>query len=171
MGEVMRTFAANGMPYDDEDVMALLLRWVGGNASAAQFLYGLICQERLADDIADGDSENPGDDVRKLIARFFTSIPRNEFYVANADVLLPQVLTNLITWEVSDELKMSPRERDVEYSFYNRVPFLHLVTTVAVLTVGYERARIVAKEAYELIYGQLTERLETYKDEAREGVL
>ena len=83
------------MALPDEKMRELLTRWSNGNKQAAEFMMNVAAITRLADNIADGDSEDPVLDMANLLYRATVTLQLDPFYAENKVALFP-VMANAI---------------------------------------------------------------------------
>lgn len=124
-------------------------RWACGNQDAVNLLHCISQIARLADDIVDGDSENRFADMGRLWFQTLVVVPSNPFYQQNR-AALASVLANIgLTWEATEDWRHSEAEKTRMFAFVLRECTEQFVTTVALLTGGYEHARHVIRELHE----------------------
>ena len=95
------------MALPDEKMRELLTRWSNGNTQAAAFMMHLAAITRLADNIADGDSENIVSDMADLLYRTTITLQLDPFYMENKIALFPVMANAILAWKVSEKWRKS----------------------------------------------------------------
>jgi hypothetical protein len=131
--------------------MAEFLDFVSqGNAEAAHVLDATARVARLADNITDGESENPQDDMARLLSTVFVELAGNAFYLNNAHILAPSMLSAILGWVQGDEWAKSDNPKTRIFGFVYREAIEHVAYTVAYMCGGFDHARNVVRALHEL---------------------
>jgi len=138
------------MPLPDDQIEDLALKWASGDKDAARFLVNFMAMVRLADDIADGDSENPVADMSNLLVRAWIDHGTNPFFQAHSGALSASMANAVLMWEKSEEWRHSENEKTRMFAFVVRETVEHVAYTCAMLTGGYSHAKSVAQEIQEV---------------------
>lgn len=126
-----------------------ILEWAKGDQDAADFLVQMAEIARLADDIVDEDV-NRQRNACWLLSRCLSRLPLNPFFAKNAASLAPLVNMIIIYWEKSDEWRRSGDRQKQTFGFVMREGIQMLATSVGFIVGGYEHAKFVAGEVFEL---------------------
>lgn len=121
-----------------------------GNAEAAHVLDATARVARLADNITDGDSENPQDDMARLLSTVFVELAGNAFYLENAHILAPSMLSAILGWVQGDEWAKSDNPKTRVFGFVYREAIEHVAYTVAYMCGGFDHARQVVRALHEI---------------------
>lgn len=153
------------MPLIDADIPALNLRWANGNPEAADFLtnWARIC--RVADDIADGDSQDFVADMSELLIRTLTVNAGNRFFQANASALSAVMVNAILLWRKAEEWRDSDNRKTRMFGFVGREACEHVLFTVANITGGPSHALAVIEQHHQLSHQTSDETLEDWEAE------
>ena len=112
-------------------------------------MYNLSLATRLADNIVDGDSEDPQADMATILRLAFVELPANSFWQAHGRTLAPVCMNAIIGWVQSDEWARSEHEKSRMWGFVYRDAVDQIAHTIAYLTGGYEHARNVMRALHQ----------------------
>ncbi|ASP92765.1 hypothetical protein [Sinorhizobium meliloti] len=149
------------LPSDPEKVCAALLRWTRGDEAAADFLNEIAEVARLADDIVDED-ENRQRNVCWLLVRTLTRLPLNPFFIRHAATLAPLINSVIVQWQLSDEWRSSHDALKRQFGFVMREAVGSIVTAVATIIGGYDHAKAVTEDFFELCHSGSRETVEDW---------
>lgn len=153
------------MPLDNDQIPALCLRWAKGDPAAADFLVNVCAWVRLADDLADGDSDRPQEDVGQLLTRLVVDHAANRFFRAHADMLTASVANAIIGWRMSETWRRSPNRKTRMFAFVLREGVGQIAWTVALIVGGYDHALAVAADIHERSIEASEETFEAWEQE------
>lgn len=153
------------MPLQDDRIDDLCLRWAGGHEQAGAFLANVCRWVRLADDLADGDSEQPVADMAQLLVRLLANHAGNPFYRDNAAYLNAATLNAILLWQKSEEWRGSHNRKTRMFGFVGREAIEHVAYAVAFLVGGLDHALKVAQEIQVLSHQQSAESFEDWEQE------
>lgn len=139
------------LPNDPGAVRTALLRWTRGDEAAADFLNEIAEIARLADDIVDEDVCRQRN-VAWLLVRTMTQLPVNPFFVRHAAALAPIISNVVVQWQLSDEWRSSRDALKRQFGFVMREAVGSIVTAVAAIIGGYDHAKTVTEEFFELCH-------------------
>lgn len=129
------------MPIPQDQIESVCLNVANGNLHAADALVRMARIIRLADDIADKDSDDPQADMAEILCLAFVDLPRNPFYAANSAMLAGPWLSGILGWQAGDEWRDSPSRKTRIFGFVYREAVEQIAHTVAYLTGGHDHAR------------------------------
>lgn len=152
------------LPADKTAARELILRWTLNDAHAADFLMQIGEIARLADNIVDKD-EGRQQNVCLLLSRCLTVLPLNPFYLRFAGALGPIMNEAIVAWQISDEWRVSGDPRKQTFGFVIRESTDKIVTAVASILGGYDHAKAVALELFEVCHSGSAETVETWVKE------
>lgn len=125
---------------------AQALRWMRGNAAAADFLEVAFRIAHAWDDLIDQDKAYTDRDINRAFLDALVVLPRNPFYRAHFDALNP-VLANAITnWHIATRLERVGTHKGRRQAYVLRAAYVDLVTHSALLLGGMEWAVAVGAE-------------------------
>jgi len=153
------------MPLPSDQLSELAHKWVLGDKDAARFLLNFMAMVRLADDIADGDSDNPVADMSNLLIRAWIDHAANPFFQAHAGALSASMANAVLMWEKSEEWRHSQNEKTRMFAFVVRETVEHVAYTCALLTGGYQHAKTVAQEVQEISHQRSPETFADWEKE------
>jgi hypothetical protein len=139
----------------------LLLKWANGDTAAAGFLFEIAQITRLADDIVDTDAERQRN-VGWLLTRTLITLPTNPFYMRHAALFGPIFANTIIKWQQSDEWRQSGAVMRQNFGYVMREAIGDVYTAVAMLTGGFDHARAVAEEFFDVCHAQSSETIEDW---------
>jgi hypothetical protein len=114
-----------------------LARWaVRGDNEALTFLAHMHDIAHIADDIADGDTDNVGRAVETLLALALVSIPEDPFYQKNAAKLHPIIANAITAWSVANQFERAHDVAMLDRAFMLRSMYATLTTTAAEIVAG-----------------------------------
>jgi hypothetical protein len=149
-------------PLDPKITEDLLRKWTMGNDAAVALLLEIAQIARLADDIVDEGPENRQRNTAWLLIRALVHLPGNPFYAQYAGVLSPVLTIAIIKWQQSDEWRQSGAVMRPMFGFVYREAVRDVVTAVALIIGGYDHARQVADELFDISHTADSETLEQW---------
>jgi hypothetical protein len=153
------------MPIKESDMPNLCLKWANGDKSAATFLMNVAAMTRLADDIADGDSEDQVADMAHLLHRSIVTNGTNTFFRTHTSELAPAMANAIMMWLKSEKWRKSTNRKTRMFAFIYREGVEHIVHVTALLTGGYEHALSVMDELHEASHVTNPETFEEWEKE------
>jgi hypothetical protein len=153
------------MPLKHEDMQGLCLRWASGNEAAAAFLSNWAALVRVADDVADGDAENPVLSQAQVLMRCLIQNGNNTFYQQNQGALDAVMSNAILLWVKSEDWRKSDNRKTRMFGFIGREAVEHVAYAVAMLTGGFHHALTVAQEMQELSHQTSPETFEDWEAE------
>jgi len=136
------------MALPDGKMRELLTRWSNGNKQAAEFMMNLAAITRLADNIADGDSENIVSDMADLLYRTTITLQLDPFYTENKIALFPVMANAILAWKVSEKWRKSEDGKARMFAYIYRELVEQVMWTTAVLTGGMDHAMSVVEDLF-----------------------
>jgi len=136
-----------------------------GNKDAAQFCQIIGKMMRLADDIVDGDSDDPSADMSELLFRMFVDMQINPFYLSHKEVFIATAGTDILLWDVSNEWAKSTDHKEQVFGFVYRMA-VNTFITVAMICGGMSHARSMVKRMFE--FNQFRDNEEQLEDWIKE---
>jgi len=133
---------------NDAEIPDLTRKWANENEEAAVFLQNIAAMTRLADNIADGDSDDPVADVAHLLHRAIVTNGRNKFFQEHAEVLSPIICNSIMMWEKSEQWRKSSNRKTRMFAFVYREGVEHIVHITALLTGGMAHALEVMEDLH-----------------------
>ena len=153
------------MPLPIDEMKALTEKWANGNKDAAVFLQNVAAMSRLADNLADGDSENPVTDVSQLLHRAIITNGTNSFFLEHSQVLSPVMANAIMMWAKSEEWKKSNNRKTRMFAFVYREGVEHILHITALLTGGVAHAMSVMDDMHSKSHQTSEETFEEWEQE------
>jgi len=153
------------MPLRDDDIKSFAIFCANGDGEAADFLVNIASCARLADDIADGDSNVPVEHMWNLLHRAFVNHPNNSFFLNNRSALSVAISNAVNAWRKSEEWRNSDNRKTRIFGFVYRESIEHVAHSVAVLTGGANHALNVMQVLHEKSHQSSDETLEDWEAE------
>lgn len=153
------------MPLKTDQLPDLCLKWANGHENAASFLMEWSTIVRRADDIADGDSEDPVGDMARVLYQALVSMPSNPFFQAHHATLSALMANAIMLWEKSEDWRNSENRKTRMFGFVCRENVEQVAYTVALLTGGYEHALSVIEDIQRLSHQSSSETFEEWEAE------
>ncbi len=138
------------MPIPSKDIGAFFQFVTKGNQQAAHVLDATARVARLADNITDGDSQDPQADMAHILSAVFVELAGNAFYLENASILAPSMLSAILGWVQGDEWAKSENPKTRIFGFVYREAIEHVAYTVAYICGGFDHARNVVRALHEI---------------------
>jgi len=126
-----------------------LFEWCRGNEDAVKMLKLLGEASQLADDLVDGDAENPTQAMGRLLSITFVDLMLNSFFMAYRTNLVPLFATSIQFWSVSDSWGKSGIKESQMYGYVYREMLEQVITMTAYIIGGSDHAREVTLELHE----------------------
>lgn len=145
--------------------MTRLLSFTGGDTEAAEFIEALITIAHCWDDVVD----EGGVDRRRMDRMMLTALiglPRNRFYRAHMDDLLPLMEAGIVGWQVATDYELAKDEHGIELAHGLRYSILQAAIFTVMRTNTYDGARAVLPELTKIL---CPERLNDYLKEHGHG--
>lgn len=137
--------------YSEE--FAVILGWVLGDVHAATFLYNLLHISHVWDDLIDQDEEYSPDAVNRAFWIALIEVPKNPFFRAYCDQLLPVMQTAILNWHVANKLEVSGGRDALEIAHVLRDGLADVVLMAARLLGGPDWATSVGPDIRTKIQG------------------
>lgn len=153
------------MPLPSDKLSEFCLKWASGDQNAAAFLLEWAYIVRLADNIADGDSEDTVSDMAQLLTRCLIVNAANPFFQENFAALSSVMANAIMLWNKSEDWKTSPDRKTRMFGFVCRESVEHVTYTVAFLTGGYAHALSVIEELHQMSHATSPETFEEWENE------
>lgn len=151
------------MPLKNEQIDGLCLKWANGNSDAASLLSTWANLVRLADNIADGDSDDPVFDMGSVIILATVELANNPFYLANAGAVGGAMCNAVTLWIKSEDWKRDHRRETRMFGYVWREAVEHVAYVVAMICGGLRHALLVAEEIQQLSHVQGGETFEQWE--------
>lgn len=120
---------------DAMEERAAIQRWCNGNANAAQTVETFALISQIADDLADAEIPAPVA-VERLLLLCLVELPRNPFYMANAQMYAPIMAGVITNWGRSNEWARSQELETRMFAYVLRESAEMLVTVTAFVVGG-----------------------------------
>lgn len=117
-----------------------MLHAFGGNQAAVDYVLAVARVADVWDNLIDRDTEVTSDDINDAFWLLSVEIPRNPFYRANIDDLLPVTVTGILNWFAANRLEQSSEERAIEIAHVIRYSIADVALMTAALCGGRKRA-------------------------------
>jgi len=150
------------MSLPDSKITELISKWSNGNHDAAEFMSNIAAIARLADNITDGDSDDPVSDMGDLLYRTLITMQLNPFYEKHKLSLFPVIVNAIVGWQNSEKWRKSPEPKKRIFAFVYRELVEQIMWTVALITGGIRHVHKVADEIYEQSHKANGETFETW---------
>lgn len=132
---------------DQVSLIDIHLEIACGNEQAAKFCQVVGKLMRLADNIVDGDSEDPSSDMAELLYRAFVDLQLNDFYMQHKEIFLATAGNDILLWDVSNEWQASEDKKQQIFGFVYRMA-VNTFLTVAMITGGMAHAKQMIRKIY-----------------------
>ena len=152
------------MPIPREAMDKFCLYAANGDPQAAHVLSVTARVARLADNIADGDSQDPQEDMGRILSAVFVELAGNSFYLENASVIAPAMLAGILGWLQGDEWSKSDNRKTRMFGFVYREAVENVAHTIAYMTGGFDHAREVMRRLHDISHASG----ETFEDWEKE---
>lgn len=153
------------MPIPNEHLDEVFLTVANGDPVAADVLARIARIVRLADNIADGDSDDVQTNMAEILCLAFVDLPRNPFYQTHAHTLTGPWLNAVLGWQAGDEWRHSENRKTRMFGFVYRETVEHIAHTVAYLTGGHEHALFAMRYLHEVSHASSPETIEDWEQE------
>lgn len=137
------------MPIPSKDMAEFCAMAANGNQHAADALMRIARVARLADNIADGQTSTPQEDVGEILRLCFVELASNPFYLQFAPTLAPVCLNAVLGWQQADEWAAADSQKSRIFGFVYREAIEQVAHTIAYLTGGYDHARTVMRALHQ----------------------
>ena len=127
----------------------LALEAVKGNQSAYEFICLITSILHVWDDLIDKDKTLTNDQINECFWRMLVTLPRNQFYASNFQILNPTLMMAIQNWmtanRLEDEHLISPSDtHTLEIAFIIRSTYCELIIQSALICGGYEWSQDVS---------------------------
>lgn len=153
------------MALDDNKMDELFLRWANGSEEAARFLHSFSYIVRVADDIVDGDSQDPQGDMGRLLYQLMVTAGGDPFFRRNVASLIPVIANAFGMWVKSGEWQHDENRKTRMFGFVYREGVEHVAHAVALLTGGYDHMLKVMEEMHTESHRSSSETFEDWEKE------
>lgn len=116
------------------------LDWFCGDVKAYEFYQSLVDVSHIWDDLIDGDKPVSPDDVNRVMAQLWLTLPTNEFYQKHFSLLQPLVTVAVISYIASTKLEHTGDEHKVEIAHVLRYAVHQVAIMAFALTGGFGHA-------------------------------
>lgn len=154
------------IPSDPRERFTLFLPLVAGNEAAAELLVSVGEMVRAADDLADGEADDPQEAAARVLLLALVTIPQNPFYDANREHLQELLGAMVVSWQVSNRFHRSGDQPRQEFGFVLRESPDLFMLHVCALCRGWHVAADIYEEIWGLAHGDKGETVETWAEEA-----
>jgi hypothetical protein len=120
---------------------------LAGHPEAFRFLDIVYRAIEVWDDIIDRDNGVTDEDVHAAFTALLLELPFNGFFERHKAALAPMISVVIVSWHASNALSKNTPE-DGAHAYVLRKEFINLCLLVLTMTVGLQRARVVAPEAW-----------------------
>lgn len=135
----------------------LVLRWVKGDAAAADFIDMATNIAHVWDDLIDRDKDVGDDEISNAFFQALVRLPRNAFYRKHFDHLNSVLINSISNWQVATKLERLGGPYETSIAFVLRSSYIDLVTQSALLVADQKWACQVGEEARRLTHGETYE--------------
>lgn len=153
------------MPIPNDQIDELCAFCAAGNPDAISFLKNWMGLVRIADNIADGDSDEPVYDMGQLLVRTLLENSANRFFQAHMGALSGAMSNAITLWVKSEDWKRSENRKTRMFGFVWREAVEHVAYTVAMITGGMDHALAVAESIQKISHQASPETLEEWEAE------
>lgn len=150
------------MPIPTEDSDELYDLIACGNHAAAEFVSNIAGWVRLADDIADGDAEDPVEAVAELLVRVIAGQGGNPFFLEHRAALTTPIINGVVAWRMSEKWRHSDMRKTRMFAFVLREAVEQAAWTTALICGGWDHACHVADKMHEICHQKGS--LETFEE-------
>jgi hypothetical protein len=126
-----------------------MLEWLGGDEEALDFVMMLSNFVEYVDDTVDGDKPVTLHQAVQVMTDILCRMPFNKFYQAYAVELRGMMLSAILAWAASEELKGGD-ETDKALAFVLRDQIISIFHTAISLKRGFAFAQSISKDLYRL---------------------
>lgn len=137
------------------------------NPSAAAMLVEIGDMIRLADNIADGDSDDPQEDMARVLHFALCTIPDSVFFDENRHTLRPLLGSMVASWQISNRFHRRDDPNALTFGFVLREAGERLTMEVIALCVGWENAADAYERIFDFVPHHRTETLADWVEERR----
>lgn len=130
----------------DQQTIETLRKVFRGNDSAVEFAMMLVAVGDVWDDLIDRDVPVADEAINRTMMMCLSGIPRNAFYRAHVDELLPVMETSIANWMASNDLIEGGDQKGLEVANVIRHDIANVFIHVARLIGGLAWAAQVAAE-------------------------
>lgn len=117
-----------------------------GNASAVEYVLMIARVADVWDNLRDRDVPVSGKDIDDAFWMLAVEIPRNAFFQAYANELLPVTATGIVNWLVANRLESRDERRAIEIAHVIRYSIADVLLMATLLCGGREWAEEVGPE-------------------------
>jgi hypothetical protein len=135
--------------------------WFGGDQSAVALCLDLLAVAHTWDDLVDGDKPVPPTEVNTVFKKLLIDIPRNPFYRAFQDQLMPLFQNVFLQWQAANVFEAE--KTDLPKAYMLRAGIYQVFAYVAWLIGGDDHAALVSPQVWRL-YG---EKLDAFEEEMK----
>lgn len=136
-----------------------------GDKDAIQFCRIIGHMMRLADDIVDGESEDPSSSMSELLYRLCVDLQLNPFYLKHREVFIATAGVDILLWDVSNHWAKSSIPKEQVFGFVYRMA-VNTFITVGMICGGMGHARNMIKRIFE--FNQFRDNEEQLEDWVKE---
>lgn len=129
-----------------------ILKWLKGNASAADFVNMIMQISHVWDDLIDKDKALEDGAVDQAFFDALIRLPRNDFYRKNFDHLNSVIMNSISNWKIATDMEREGGELQLNIAFILRSSYVDIITQSALLIGGQSWASKVGKEVRNLTH-------------------
>jgi hypothetical protein len=120
--------------------MNIIDRVCKGNVAAAEFLNSIWQISGVWDDLIDQDKTVEKKDIDQAFWLALITVPRNEFYQANFNLLNPLLIASITNWKCANVFEDSADDYKLSIAFVIRSSYVDLLGMTALIIGGREWA-------------------------------
>jgi hypothetical protein len=117
-----------------------------GNAAAVDYVLAVARAADVFDNLIDKDVPVSDKDITEALWLLAVEIPRNAFFQAYANDLLPVTATGILNWMTANKLEQRDEHRAIEIAHVIRYSIADVILMAAFLCGGREWAEEVGPE-------------------------
>lgn len=140
--------------YDSDDWRKqrdeILLGWLDGDRSALDFILVLSNFVEFIDDVVDQDKELGIGRATVVMADVLCHLPFNSFFQAHNREFRGMIMSAIVAWTASEELKRSTDETNQALAFALRDQIISITHTAVAIKRGFDFAQSISKHIYAL---------------------
>jgi hypothetical protein len=125
--------------------------WFGGDAAAVALCLDLLAVAHTWDDLVDGDKPVSPAEINAVFKRLLIDIPRNPFYRACQDELMPLLQNVFLQWQAANVFEAE--RSNLPKAYMLRAGIYQIFAYVAWLIGGDDHAALVSPQVWRL-YGE-----------------
>lgn len=130
----------------DRETVSKYQRFFRGNTDALALAMAVIRIADVWDDLVDRDEDVTESDINEAFVLALVELPRNPFYRAHMDELLPLMESGVLNWLTANRLEALGGERELEIANIIRHDIGDLFLHMARLIGGFGWATEIAPE-------------------------